>query len=72
MDALRLVAERFPDKADRICRLPAEEPAKDFLDGSLAPRGLGFQYRPARETFLDMAGELLDITATQPSACTDA
>ena len=59
MDALRLVAERFPDKADRICRLPAEEPAKDVLDGSLAPRVVGFDYRPARETFLDLATDLL-------------
>ena len=61
MDALRLVAKHFPDKADRICKLPAEQPATDFLDGSLAPRALGFTYRPAQETWLDMAAEIFGI-----------
>ena len=57
MDALRLIAEHFPDKADRVCKLPEPTSPTDFLDGSLAPRALGFTYRPAHETFLDMAAD---------------
>ena len=63
MDALRLIVKHVPDKADRVCKLPAEQPATDFLDGSLAPRALGFTYRPAQETWLDMA---VDIFGVEP------